>query len=52
MERAEAADLAEERRRVLHLTRLGARIATAEARRLSRLVRVARDYELLEEADA
>ncbi len=52
VERAEAGDLAEERRRVLRLTRLGGRIAAAEARRLSRLVRVARDYELLGEADA
>ena len=45
-------DLAEERRRTLRLTRLGRRVARAEARRLSRMLSAARDYELLGEADA
>ena len=52
VERTGGQDLAEERRRTLRLTLLGRRVAQAEARRLSRMIRAARDFELLGEADA
>ncbi len=52
VERMGEGDLAEERRRTLRLTDLGRRVARAEALRLSRMIRVARAYELFGEADA
>ena len=51
VERAERGDLAEDRRRVVRLTPLGRRVAEAEARRLSTLIRVAHSYDLLGAAD-
>ena len=42
----------DQRRRYYAITRLGTRVAAAEARRMSELVRLSRRYNLLEEGEA